>query len=367
MASSENKRQRQGSDECDISSFICQKCDRQIKEKIPCSGCKLHYCLQCAKVSQTLYQCLLQGEMDSFHWTCSCCKATFPSLEKIADTLEDIQNKHDDRMSHLEDRMNKVETNVKAEIQSNIVNMKEGILSDLKLDINKIVDSRTRELEERKRRELNLTIFNLEEHNSETGLDNKRDDEEDFISICSWLGLSEVQIKTSFRLGKKHNIGKPRPLKIILVNKADRKSLLDNARFIEKKVPIKFRRVIVTKDLTPQQRVERRQHVQSKKERKGRNSQQDQFGDFGDATIIQRRIHPPVPMDTEHPALSPVLQAANMSQINELESNSSAFYQFSQPYSDSTVIDNQSNPGGMPLPLHQSTILEQDSQPGVND
>ena len=50
----------------------------------------------------------------------------------------------------------------------------EGILNELKSDINTLVDSRSRELEDRKRRELNITLFNLKEHNNAAGIDNKR-------------------------------------------------------------------------------------------------------------------------------------------------------------------------------------------------
>ena len=175
----------------------------------------------------------------------------FPTLENIAVTLQDIQSKHEHRMSTLEDRMNRFESNAKVEIQSNISNMREGILNELKSDINTLVDSRSRELEDRKRRELNITLFNLKEHNDAAGIDNKREDEEDFVTICSCLGLSNVQLTTTFRLGKKGNTCRPRPLKVILINKADRKFLLNNAKFIKDKAPAKFGEVIITKDMTP--------------------------------------------------------------------------------------------------------------------
>ena len=42
--------------------------------------------------------------------------------------------------------------------------MKKDIVVEIKQNINKLVDQRSKELEDRKRREMNLVIFNLKEH-----------------------------------------------------------------------------------------------------------------------------------------------------------------------------------------------------------
>ena len=117
--------------------------------------------------------------------------------------------------------------------------------------------------QDRKRRELNITVFNLPEHNNRSGQDNK-EDELDFSSICTDLGLSNVNITVSFRLGRKLE-DKSRPLKIVLAEKAQRKIILDNAKFIPTKVRSIFKNVIISKDLTPQQREGRRKLIMNKK------------------------------------------------------------------------------------------------------
>ena len=61
--------------------------------------------------------------------------------------------------------------------------MKEDIISSLKGDINNLVDSRHAELEDRKRRETNIVLFNLPEHNFSVGLTNKHADETDIREI----------------------------------------------------------------------------------------------------------------------------------------------------------------------------------------
>ena len=83
-----------------------------------------------------------------------------------------------------------------------------------------------------------------------------------FISAA--LGLENVLIMNCYRLGRKE-YSKTRPLRMVLESKAQRKFLLDNARFIQSKAQPSFRRVIITKDLTPKQREERRAKFQNKR------------------------------------------------------------------------------------------------------
>ena len=69
--------------------------------------------------------------------------------------------------------------------------------------MNQLVDPRSKAVGDRRRRELNITIFNLHEHSSQDGSLNKARDEEDIAFISSKLGLEHISIKTSFRLGGK--------------------------------------------------------------------------------------------------------------------------------------------------------------------
>ena len=78
--------------------------------------------------------------------------------------------------------------------------MKEEIINSLKVDINSVVDKRNLELEDRKRRELNITIFNLMEHSSDNTSENKKADELDIRFISVSLGIENLNITTSFFL-----------------------------------------------------------------------------------------------------------------------------------------------------------------------
>ena len=180
------KRMRSDSGKNETGAF-CQTCDTQISDKIVCSGCNLSFCLKYARVSKSLYACFLNGELDDFHWTCACCKSMLPSLENIATTLQDLHVKSETRMNNIEDRMNRMENNTRVEIKENISNMKEEILESVKEGIDKLVDTRNKELEDRKKREMNSTVFNLPENECDVGPVNKQADESAFTQICSRL------------------------------------------------------------------------------------------------------------------------------------------------------------------------------------
>ena len=62
--------------------------------------------------------------------------------------------------------------------------MKEEILESVKEGLDKMVDARNRELEDRRKRYLSLTMFNLPEPNEENSAANKLADEQAFKIIC---------------------------------------------------------------------------------------------------------------------------------------------------------------------------------------
>lgn len=248
-------RTSDGSDKC--YTCKCQKCDENIDENVTCSGCQLQFCLNCADISPRLHECIINGELDNFHWQCRSCKATFPSLQHITEVLNDIKITHDDRMTNIETRMSNIEQNTKGEIQNNVQNMKDDIISQLRGDITSIVVDQTKEMDERRKRENNLVIFNLPEAQHSTNLENKKDDEDRIKKISICLGLDNLEIYSSFRLGKKQpNV--TRPLKVILVNKSQQKYLLANAKHIPAKTENEFKQVFLVRDMTVQQRKDRK-------------------------------------------------------------------------------------------------------------
>ena len=69
-----------------------------------------------------------------------------------------------------------------------ILTLKDEIIGSLKEDLENLVDARTKEPDDRRRRDCNLVLFNLSEHRSQDDEENKEGDEEDVKSLCSFLG-----------------------------------------------------------------------------------------------------------------------------------------------------------------------------------
>ena len=124
-------------------------------------------------------------------------------------------------------------------------------------------------MDDRRRRDLNIVIYNLSEGTSTNGIENKQFDENNLKNISIVLGLENLQIETSFRLGKKES-GRQRVLKVVLSDRKQRKFLLDNSRNISHKVEDRFKNNVTFKDLTIDQRKERKQKREMKDQLKGK-------------------------------------------------------------------------------------------------
>ena len=272
--------------------------------------------------------------------TCSACTSMFPSFENISGALNDIKVKHEHRMNIIENRMDNLEISTKQEIKTSVSAMKKGIVDDIKQevkqDLYKMVDDRNKVFDDRRRREMNVVIFNLKEHQNDSGQINKSKDERDIKTLAIALGLEELKIVTSYRLGKPKST--TRPLNIILEDRTQRKFLIDNAKFIPKKAPHPLRDVIITKDLTPLQQVEKREFV---KERKNKKKKPEQTADSEGAEA------PSMAVETQEPEISPILCREQLSQMNVLDDSRplestrlmpSHFFERSTITEDNTII-----------------------------
>ena len=156
-------------------------------------------------------------------------------------------------MDKFESRLNTIEERTNEEVKNSISTMETEVIESLQSKIESLVDSRTKELEDRKRRGTNKVVFNVSEDHHPRSEENKNGDIDDIQKLSSSLGLENLQIKACFRLGRKKTTSN-RPLKLVLEMKSQKKILLDNAKFVPDKTPMYLRQVIIVRDLTPTQR-----------------------------------------------------------------------------------------------------------------
>lgn len=130
-------------------------------------------------------------------------------------------------MGRLEHKIDSMEATNKMTIQEEISSIKDGLVQDIKGDLNNLVDQRTKELELCKNKETNIILFNAPEDHQ---LDSK--------------------------LAKETSDDKPRPLIVKIGSRSQRKKLLENARRISQTASPDLKRVILMRDLTKEQRKE---------------------------------------------------------------------------------------------------------------
>ena len=79
--------------------------------------------------------------------------------------------------------------------------MTEELLEELRLNMQDDIRKEVREIEEQKRRGLNLIIFNLPESKSEATKLRKEYNENKFKKLCESMGLKYSDVKVMFILG----------------------------------------------------------------------------------------------------------------------------------------------------------------------
>ena len=127
---------------------------------------------------------------------------------------------------------------------------------------------------------------------------------------------------------------KTRPLKVVLDSKSERKFLLENARYIEEKVPEKFKRVIISRDMTTAQRAEQKTY-----RRRNRRGQPPQS---------QNTPNSPVAMETERPAPSLIRSLLHLNKLTDSQYPPSD-QSMGDPYNDTTVMQDETLVGGFTL------------------
>ncbi|MES9880890.1 MAG: hypothetical protein ABW185_08420 [Sedimenticola sp.] len=176
----------------------------------------------------------------------------------------EIKTMHESRMDNLERKVDnlgtEIRTEIRTELSDQIKNMKMEVTDDAKSNIKQVVEERIKEMDDRRRRESNLIIFMIPEKHCETSAKEKEEDELDIRKIASDLGLNDLDIRHSFRLGGKNKTPtSTRPIKIVVGTKKHRQFLLDNAKHIRTKVTARLIKAAIVKDLTIEQRNERNQ------------------------------------------------------------------------------------------------------------
>ena len=188
------------------------------------------------------------------------CKSTAPALKNISSTLSNLCIQNVKRMDIVEERVTRLEQNTKELVKEEISNSKGEIVGLMKEDIIAIVDSRNKELDDRRNKSNNLILFNINEPDGDRPLA-PNEDLDTIHQISNLLIGENLKMHTHYRLGKNPEVNKIRPLVVLCESKEQRKK----ARTLKDLAPERLKKIVVSRDLTILQREERKKYLAEKR------------------------------------------------------------------------------------------------------
>lgn len=256
----------------------CGKCKVEVKKKdngILCDICKIWYHAGCGKCSLNLYR-VLKEEADQL-WFCPECKpgvvqacADVKRLREenkvIKQEMQELRMKYEDLTDNIrqlkEKREEREETIVDRAVKE-AVNRMEKLLEES--------EKQREEKEDRERRRRNVIVFNVPESTQEQGKDREEEDK----GMCDQvfgdtLRVEGYRIEKVVRLGKREE-GKTRPTLVKLEDEVSKWQIISKAKNLKNEQDEILKQVVISLDLTQQQRDQNyglRQELKRRRERR---------------------------------------------------------------------------------------------------
>lgn len=253
----------------------CQDCEVEIEDETPAMNCtrcqeeSAWKCIECAGISEDLYELLSCSSTNSLHWFCNDCEKEVTKqacghieamLEKVLKQTSEIKlcmsEKADNTaMAFLEERIAALEIKPSMErsVEPSLQAIDNGSLSKL---MSEAVANQTEEEKEVESRKNNIIIYRIPESNAEEKDTRAAYDRSFITALCEGpleTGPINDKISTMIRLGKRQEGAASRPLLVKFEDGTAKGKVMGNLRKL-KSAEEKFKKVSVAHDLTPKQR-----------------------------------------------------------------------------------------------------------------
>lgn len=179
-------------------SIKCYKCDDDLDESdnamsLQCEFCEAWACAHCSKIPKKLYDCINEHDaaLTNFIWVCDGCKNELPNLKGLKATMVKNTDKVEGlekSLTKLEEKLQSIENKVQEEVQKAFSS--EQVKKMVAAEIDKTLNDKLIQREDRISRENNLMIFKLEE-SDETDNDKRREAD---ISVFDHLCTDALKI-----------------------------------------------------------------------------------------------------------------------------------------------------------------------------
>ena len=239
----------------------CKICDNKVGKNdkgINCDMCNFWYHVKCLKMNDATYEIYSN---ETVKWVCNWCirsrKEENEMFELIGKMIE--MNKMEKEKSETEraqlmemlrkmsDQIDGIEKIVETKITEKVKKVEKDILSKVKEDIEQ-------KFEKFKRRK-NIVIYGLPEGK---GINETERSKSDYESIIELIGELDIELEVArfkaIRLGKQIAANRARPFKVELEAEEDKYKFLKKAARIRNTQVEKFKKIIISADLTLKQR-----------------------------------------------------------------------------------------------------------------
>jgi len=194
------------------------------------------------------------------NWYCKICKGLATDMKTINTNVLELKKSNEERLNRVEDKITNLEKSVKDTVRKEVEVVREeltnSVQNNLAETVSNLVDTRLKEMDDRRNRASNLIFFNVPSLDDPSPLVRKEHDINLIKKVYNEIFPEEsFLVTTCFRLGKKKpEDTKEPPLKVVCDAKAQRRRLLQTSKSISDNSDADLKKVIVTRDLTVEQR-----------------------------------------------------------------------------------------------------------------
>ena len=281
---------------------LCADCGKMVQtthQGLQCNRCGFWHHTTCEKVADDVYQFLDSHNDPSLLWNCRKCVATCKKMMAVMASMQEQQQRLEDKVTELTNTFNKKIDDMTKNIQTDMDNkvleqrfagdviqksveekfevimdsMKQKMDLDVPGAVGDAVSNRLREdqeeMDEIRKRRTNVIIYSLKESSDQSSEKRVKEDEDLVQDLMHQINCDTVSAKAWIRLGKRHDdpVASPRPLMLVLSSEDQKEMVLKNAKNLRDRKTNGWDRIFIHPDRTPRQREKRQHLVQQLKQR----------------------------------------------------------------------------------------------------
>ena len=237
----------------------CKICDRKVEDNqkgIKCDICEQWCHIKCVDVDEKAYKFLCKEELQ---WVCKVCIKIRKEDKEVYSLISDMmkmakmeREKNDTERAQLFEMMKRMSdqiTGLDKKVENKINERLNGVEKDILIKVNEEVEQK---LEQFKRRK-NIIIYALPEYEGRDENERDRIETDNLKQIFREINV-DIDTFKIIRLGKQFTRNKIRPVKVELKEESEKYKILKKPANIRNTEAEKFKRVIITTDMTLKQR-----------------------------------------------------------------------------------------------------------------